>query len=89
MEINERLDLSSYGFGTGVRPLRYRLVSMIEHYGTTPNSGHYATVGFTASGSYYYFNDSDVRNLYLLYFRITLIYFKIIKFVDIGLSNQF
>jgi len=68
IEINERLDLSGYEFGTHVQPLQYHLVSMIVHYGTTLHSGHYAAVGLTTSGSYYYFNDSDVRNLYLFSF---------------------
>ncbi|XP_026805105.1 ubiquitin carboxyl-terminal hydrolase 36-like isoform X2 [Rhopalosiphum maidis] len=65
IHINERLDLSSYQFDhhnlkTDARPLRYHLVSMVIHYGSSLNSGHYTALGLTPSGSYYYFNDSNV-----------------------------
>lgn len=65
VQINERLDLSNYisdnhEFKTDVQPLRYHLVSMIIHYGTSLNSGHYTALGLTSSGSFYYFNDSKV-----------------------------
>lgn len=73
IQINERIDLSNYQFDhykfkTDARPLRYHLVSMVIHYGTSLNSGHYTALGLTPSGSYYYFNDSNVCILYLLYF---------------------
>ncbi|XP_050546764.1 ubiquitin carboxyl-terminal hydrolase 36 isoform X2 [Daktulosphaira vitifoliae] len=65
IQINERIDLSNYQFHqqryqNGARPLRYRLVSMVIHYGSSLNSGHYTALGLTSSGSYYYFNDSSV-----------------------------
>eukprot|EP00102_Acyrthosiphon_pisum_P018578 XP_016655788.1 PREDICTED: ubiquitin carboxyl-terminal hydrolase 36-like [Acyrthosiphon pisum] len=65
IQINERLDLSSYQFDhhtfkIDVRPLRYHLVSMIIHYGSSLHCGHYTTLGLTPSGSYYCFNDSNV-----------------------------
>ncbi|KAF0752046.1 ubiquitin carboxyl-terminal hydrolase 36 isoform X3 [Aphis craccivora] len=40
-------------------PLRYRLVSMVNHHGRTLDSGHYTTFGLTPYG-YYCFNDSNV-----------------------------
>lgn len=65
IQINERIDLFNYQFDhhkikTDARSLRYRLVSMVIHYGTSLNSGHYTALGLTPSGSYYYFNDSNV-----------------------------
>lgn len=77
IQINERLDLSKYQFDyhkfkTDARPLRYHLVSMVIHYGSSLNSGHYTALGLTPSGSYYYFNDSVVS---ILYFLVIIIYF--------------
>lgn len=65
IQINERLDLSNSQFNhhklkADAQPLRYHLVSMVIHYGSTLNSGHYTALGLTPSGSYYYFNDSNV-----------------------------
>lgn len=65
IQIDEQLDLSNFQFDhykhkTDVQPLRYHLVSMVNHYGSTLNEGHYTTIGLTPSGSYYEFNDSKV-----------------------------
>jgi len=84
IQINERLDLSSYQFDhhnlkIDARPLRYHLVSMVIHYGSSLNSGHYTALGLTPSGSYYYFNDSNV--CIITYISLTFIYFKIINYV--------
>lgn len=72
IQINERLDLSSYQFDhhkfkIDARPLRYHLVSMVIHYGSSLHSGHYTALGLTPSGSYYYFNDSNVCILIIIF----------------------
>lgn len=77
IQINERLDLSNYQFDhhkfkTDARPLKYHLVSMVIHYGSSLNSGHYTALGLTPSGSYYYFNDSNVCTYYIIIYFITL-----------------
>lgn len=78
IQINERLDLSNYQFDhhklkSDARPLRYHLVSMVIHYGSSLNSGHYTALGLTPSGSYYYFNDSNVCILFIIFYKIELI----------------
>jgi len=60
-------------------PLRYHLVSMVNHHGRALDSGHYTTLGLTPYG-YYYFNDTKVCNI-TNYVLITFIYFKIIHYV--------
>jgi len=77
IQINERLNLSNYQFEyhkhkTDVRPLKYRLVSMVIHYGSSLSSGHYTALGLTPSGSYYYFNDSNVCFFFTSFVKMAL-----------------
>lgn len=65
IQIEEQLDLSNYQFEyhkhkTDAWSLKYQFVSMVIHHGTSLNSGHYTALCLTPSGSYYYFNDSEV-----------------------------
>jgi hypothetical protein len=98
IQINERLDLSSYQFDhhnlkIDARPLRYHLVSMVIHYGSSLNSGHYTALGLTPSGSYYYFNDSNVCIIKYYIFKLLILLgisrYRIIRFYFTGLSNKF
>ncbi|XP_046404008.1 ubiquitin carboxyl-terminal hydrolase 36-like [Ischnura elegans] len=43
------------------RPIPYRLVSLVTHYGSAMTCGHYTAVGRSAKGSYFTFDDSLVR----------------------------
>jgi len=87
IQINERLDLSNYQFDhykfkTDARPLRYHLVSMVIHYGSSLNSGHYTAIGLTPSGSYYYFNDSNViKYITIFLYQLLLLLFFYLDFI--------
>ncbi|XP_071443535.1 ubiquitin carboxyl-terminal hydrolase 36-like [Hetaerina americana] len=43
------------------RPIPYKLVSLVTHYGNAMTCGHYTAVGRSAKGSYFTFDDSLVR----------------------------
>lgn len=93
IHINKQLDLSNYQFDhskfkTDAQPLKYRLVSMVEHIGDSLNCGHYTALGLTPSGFFYNFNDSNVCIYYVYFFFIcVLLIFEIKLFL--GLSNKF
>merc|ERR1719318_1899574 len=42
-------------------PVEYRLVSMINHVGPSPNCGHYTSIGEAANGTFYRFDDASVH----------------------------
>jgi len=42
-------------------PVEYRLVSMINHVGPSPNCGHYTSIGEAANGTFYRFDDATVH----------------------------
>merc|ERR1719431_282816 len=42
-------------------PIEYRLVSMINHVGPSPNCGHYTSIGEAANGTFYRFDDATVH----------------------------
>ena len=41
--------------------VEYRLVSMINHVGPSPNCGHYTSIGEAANGTFYRFDDASVH----------------------------
>ena len=41
-------------------PVEYKLVSMINHVGASPNSGHYTSIAEGANGTFYRFDDASV-----------------------------
>lgn len=62
VNISQDLDFSQYSSkDMKSSQLKYRLVSMITHLGTTPQCGHYTAIGCCQDGSYYQFDDSSVR----------------------------
>jgi len=42
-------------------PVEYKLVSMINHVGPSPNCGHYTSIGEAANGTFYRFDDASVH----------------------------
>jgi len=42
-------------------PIEYRLVSMINHVGPSPNCGHYTSIGEAGNGTFYRFDDATVH----------------------------
>jgi len=42
-------------------PVEYKLVSMINHVGPSPNCGHYTSIGEAANGTFYRFDDATVH----------------------------
>lgn len=64
VSISQELDLSQYSSRDMKNSqLKYRLVSMITHIGDTPQCGHYTAIGCCQDGSYYHFDDSNVRTM--------------------------
>ncbi|KAJ6640523.1 Ubiquitin carboxyl-terminal hydrolase 36 [Pseudolycoriella hygida] len=64
INISLDLDFSQYSSrDTKNSQLKYRLVSMITHLGSTPQCGHYTAIGCSQDGSYYQFDDSSVRSM--------------------------
>lgn len=65
INISQDLDFSQYSSRDTKHnsQLKYRLVSMITHSGSTPQCGHYTAVGCCQDGSYYQFDDSSVRSV--------------------------
>lgn len=62
VNISQDLDFSQYSSkDMKSSQLKYRLVAMITHLGTTPQCGHYTAIGCCQDGSYYQFDDSSVR----------------------------
>lgn len=62
INISQDLDLSQYSSrDMKSSQLKYRLVSMITHLGSTPQCGHYTAIGCSQDGSYYQFDDTSVR----------------------------
>lgn len=46
------------------QPLKYRLVSLVLHMGSSVNCGHYTAVAQTANRQWYQFDDSSVRHTF-------------------------
>lgn len=64
--IKPKLDLTPYVQKvSGTPPLTYRLVSMVTHLGSSQHCGHYTAIGLTESGTYYEFDDCNVRPISL------------------------
>ncbi|KAG4067479.1 hypothetical protein HA402_003303 [Bradysia odoriphaga] len=64
INISPYLDFSQYSSRDMKNSkLKYRLVSVITHLGSTPQCGHYTAVGCCQDGSYYQFDDSSVRSM--------------------------
>lgn len=64
INISQDLDVSQYSSRDAKgSQLKYRLVSMITHLGSTPQCGHYTAIGCCQDGSYYQFDDSSVRSM--------------------------
>lgn len=66
IHISQEIDFSQYS-SKDVKnsQLKYRLVSMITHLGSTPQCGHYTAIGCCQDGTYYQFDDSSVRPMSL------------------------
>lgn len=64
INISQDIDFSQYSSKDAKNSqLKYRLVSMITHLGSTPQCGHYTAIGCCQDGSYYQFDDSSVRQM--------------------------
>lgn len=64
INISPYLDVSQYSSRDMKNSqLKYRLVSMITHLGSTPQCGHYTAIGCCQDGLYYQFDDSSVRSM--------------------------
>lgn len=88
--INQRLDLTKFasrkqsGAGTSAnssgKQLSYKLVAMVTHLGASQHCGHYTAIGLTESGTYYNYDDSNVRpiseqnvcntNAYIIFYEL-------------------
>ncbi|XP_024216737.1 ubiquitin carboxyl-terminal hydrolase 36 isoform X3 [Halyomorpha halys] len=61
ISVKQHLDINKYRHRPTPEFLKYKLVSLVTHLGTSSSCGHYTAVGQTAYGSYYLFDDSLVR----------------------------
>jgi ubiquitin carboxyl-terminal hydrolase 36/42 len=65
ISFSPRLDITSFlcpqSARHGLTPLRYNLVSMVIHDGSSVHCGHYTAVAQTYDGEYYKFDDSSVQ----------------------------
>lgn len=63
--IHHTLDLTRfhYNSASGGKKLRYRLVSLVSHIGSSSSCGHYTAIGQTSGGQFYHFDDSSVRSM--------------------------
>lgn len=59
--IDPKIDLSPYSLNENETSWSYRLVSMITHLGSSPQSGHYTAIGLSENGTYYTFDDQKVE----------------------------
>lgn len=64
INISPDLDLSQY-LSRDMRhsQLKYKLVSMITHVGSSPHCGHYTAIGCCQNGAFYQFDDAMVREI--------------------------
>ncbi|CAL8072702.1 unnamed protein product [Orchesella dallaii] len=62
---NRSLNMSKYMHKSkqvnGFSDLRYRLVALVTHLGSSPNCGHYTAIAEAANGSFYQFDDAYVH----------------------------
>lgn len=83
IEISDEIDLSPYiskNESLVDEPVKYKLVSIVSHRGLQMRSGHYTTNAFKKNGTFYLFDDSNVRkirfdpmflsNSYLLFYEL-------------------
>lgn len=83
VNISQDLDVSQFA-SRDVKnsQLKYRLVAMITHLGSTPQCGHYTAIGCCQDGSYYQFDDSSVRAMSannLLNTNPYIIFYELVK----------
>lgn len=70
IDFKESIDMGPYlrrEHGEPVKPLIYKLTSMVTHMGPSVNCGHYTAVAKVSSGQYYCFDDSCVSQLFFFF----------------------